>query len=349
MPEWLARLLKSPVPALLDLLSNVWWALGLLLAGLIWAASRLGLWKRCSKRHLESWFFQLEHSDGLLRSEAQGLISCGNLAVLFLVDVLKKTDSDKRRKLAAEVLCEIGVPALRPLLAARKGKEGEEEKKHVASCVDDALEKYLPEVVQRRQCEYEREHASAWKWKWKQFWTRLVHSERTERIVDRLIALLDDDDPIVQEGAALALGQYRRSEVVRVLGQKLDGCRNSEVREMVAQSLGQIKRSDAVPYLSIGLMDRSRDARLAVCQALHQINYWKAIFALGGTLLLDENREVQVAAAKALGHTGDKEAMRVLEKALEILPDDDDHRGLRQIVGEESAQLSLKLSGRETI
>ena len=100
------------------------------------------------------------------------------------------------------------------------------------------------------------------------------------------------------------------------------------------------------PYLIIGLADRSPNVRLAVCEAIQQINDWKTVSALGGTLLLDENREVQIAAAKALGHTGDKEAMRVLEKALGMWPDDDDHRELRQVVGEESAQLRLKLRGR---
>jgi len=88
------------------------------------------------------------------------------------------------------------------------------------------------------------------------------------------------------------------------------------VKEMVVKSLGQTKLSDAVLYLSIGLIDRSHTVRLTACEVLGQINYWKAIPALGGTLLLDENYEVQREAAKALGHIEEKETIRVLEEAL---------------------------------
>ena len=333
MPKWLAHMLESHMPALLDLLNNVRGLLGLF-ARLIWTALRLGLWKRCGKQQLENWFFQLEHTDESVRSKArQALIDCEDRAVLPLVDALQRTDSDKRRNLAVEVLCEIGAPAIKQLLMLRK-------EKNIARLVDKALEEYLPEVVKRRQ--YEREYALVWK----RLWNRLRHSEQ---IMDRLIALLDDDDSVVQEGAALALGQYPQMEVVRILGRKLYECRNSEVRKTVAQSLGQIGLLQTVPYLIIGLADRSPNVRLAVCEAIQQINDWKAAFALGGTLLLDENHGVQIAAAKALGKIEDKEALRVLEKALEIWPDDDDHRELRRVVGEESAQLRLKLSGRETI
>ncbi len=332
MFEWIARLLKSPIPTLIDLLCNLWSLLfGILIPGLIWVLHRLGLWKRCAKQSLKHWIHQLDHDDEPKRLKARRkLIDCGHQAVHPLVESLKKTDSDTRRKLVVEVLCEIGAPALKQLFMLRK--EG-----NIARLVDEALEKCLPEVVEHRQ--HEREYAPAWK----RAWNRLRHPEQ---ITDRLIALLDEDGPVVQEGAALALGQYPQTEVVRILGQKLYECKNSEVRKMVAQSLGQTELPQAVPYLIIGLTDRSSNVRLAVCQAIRQISDWKAVFALGGTLLLDEHREVQIAAARALGYTEDKEAMRVLEKALEMWSDDDDHRELRQIVGEESAQLQLKLSGR---
>lgn len=334
MPEWLARLLKSPIPVLLDLLNNVWWALGLLFAGLIWAASRLRLWNQCSERHLEDWFYHLEHTDESMRSEAQQkLIACGDRAVLLLVDALQKTDSDKRRELAIDILCEIGIPALRPLLVARK-------EEIIAPFVDKALEEHLPKVVERRQ--YEREHASAWK----RLWKRIAQSKQ---IVDELITLLNDTNPIVQEGAALALGQYPWPELVKALGQKLypTECGTQDVREMVANSLGQTERAEAIPFLEVGLRDPSHNVRIATCQALSQIKQPEAVSALEETLLPLEDPLLRIEAAKALGHIGGVKAMKILDKALQTLPDHDDHREVRTLVGNEYAELQRKLRGEE--
>jgi len=189
MREWLDRLLDSRIPALLDLLSNAWWLFGLLLAGLIWALSRLGLLKRCSKRDLKKCILELTDDPMQLKAR-QKLIDCGEKAVFQLTESLKETDSEKQREMIVHVLCEIGAPALKQMLVARK-------RESIAPCVDGALEEYLPKVVERWQ--YQQKHALAWK----KFWNRSTHSEQ---IVDRLIALIDDDDPIVQEGAALALG-----------------------------------------------------------------------------------------------------------------------------------------------
>lgn len=333
MTEWLARLLRSPIPALLDLLSNLWWALGLLFAGLIWAASRLGLWNQCSKRRLENWFYHLEHPNESIRSEAQQkLIACGYRAVWLLVDALQKTDNDKRGELVIKILCEIGIPALRPLLVARKEESS-------APLVDKALEEQLPKVVERRQPK--PGHASAWK----RFWRRIA---RSRQIVDELITLLNDPDPVVQEGAALALGQYPWLEVVWALGQKLypTECGNAEVRKAVADSLGQTKRAEAILFLEIGLRDRSRNVCIAACKALSQIRQPEAIPALE-EILLPVEPLLRIEAAKALGHIGGVKATKILDEASQILPDDDDHREVRTVVGNEHAELQRQPRGEE--
>ena len=337
MREWLERLLDSRIPALLDLLSNAWWLFGLLLAGLIWALSRLGLLKRCSKRDLEKCIRDLEPTDEPMQLKArQKLIACGERAVSLLTESIAKTDSEKQREMVVNVLCEIGAPALKQMLVARK-------RESIAPCVDGALEEYLPKVVEHWQ--YQQKHASAWK----KFWDRSTHSEQ---IVDRLIALLNDDDPIVQEGAALALGQYHGEKVVRTLGRKLypTECRNQKVREMVANSLGQTKQAEAIPFLTIGLSDRSRDVRIAACQALSLLKEPEAVSGLEEMLLPLEEPLVRIKAAKALGRIGGLKAREILDRVWRSLPDDDDdHRELRQIVGEESTKLWRESSGRETI
>lgn len=321
MPEWLTSLLESPGPALLDFFSNLWWLLGLILAALIWAASRLK--SGCNKQQLQDWCNQLGYDNGHVRDEAkERLMTCGGRAVPLLMDVLAK-EGDKRRSLAVEALCEIGTPALKPLLAARN-------KDHIARSVDGALEEYLPKVVEHRQ--YEREHASMWK----RFWNRLA---RTERIVDRLIALLNDGDPFVQEGAALALGRYSQPVVASELGRKIypTECKDSKMREIVAQSMGQTKRAEAIPYLKVGLRDRSRDVRLAACQALRHFNQPEAMHALEDVLLPDENLSVQKEAARALGSIGSRESIHFLERVQAVLSKDGDHSELCRVVGHEIA------------
>lgn len=134
MPDWLTRLLESYIP----MLSNLWWALTALTAGLLWLASRLGLWKRCGERDLKRWCSQLGHTDETERREAQrNLVKCGARLVSPLIDTLDKTDSETLRELIVDVLCQIGPPALRPLLARRR-------KDSIAPFVDRALESVLP-------------------------------------------------------------------------------------------------------------------------------------------------------------------------------------------------------------
>ncbi len=322
MPEWLTSLLESPMPALLDFFSNLWWLLGLILAALIWAASRLK--SGCNKQQLQDWCNQL-YDNGHVRDEAkERLVTCGGRAVPLLMDVLAK-EGDKQRNLAVEALCEIGTPALKPLLAARN-------KDHIAHSVDGALEKYLPKVVERRQ--YEREHASMWK----RFWNRLA---RTERIVDRLIALLDDGDHFVQEGAALALGEYSQPIAASEMGRKLypTECKDSEVRKKVARSLGKTKQAAAIPYLNIGLRDRSRDVRLEACRALRHFNQPEVMHALEDVLLPDENLSVQIEAARTLGSIGGGEAIHFLERVQDVLSKDGDHSELCRVVNDEIARL----------
>jgi len=138
----------------------------------------------------------------------------------------------------------------------------------------------------------------------------------------------------------LALGQYPQPAVIEALGRKLypTECQRSKVRRMAAKSLGEIKWATAIPYPSIGLRDRSRDVRLAACEALHRINQPGAIPALRDVLLPDENLLVQVEAGRALGSIGGPEARDILERVQEILPDDG-HRDLCDVVGHELAQL----------
>ncbi len=338
MPQWLARFLESPIPTLLDLLNNVWWALGLLFALLLAIASRLGIWKRCDQRELKRWCSHLGLSDQAEQQEARKrLIACGAWSVSPLVDTLYRTDSDKQRETVVAALCEIGPLALRPLLVAR-------EEDSIAPFVDEALGKELPKIVERRK--REQEYTSVWK----RLRDRIIRTN-PKQIVGCLTDLLDDPDPVVQEGAALALGQYPWPEVVQRLGRKLypTECGHPEVRKMVVESLRQMRHADAIPYLKIGLRDTSREVRISTCRALSEIGQQEAIGAIEEVLLPFEEPSVRIEAAKALGSIGGPKVQEILERALQLenIPDDDDHRELRTAVGRQLAELQCGLRGEE--
>jgi len=102
----------------------------------------------------------------------------------------------------------------------------------VAPYIDDALVRELPRIIERQQRDHE--YATAWN----RLRRRRIPSPK-KQIIDQLIALLDDPDTIVQEGAAIALGQYPLHEVVQELGRRLypTETKNAQVRKAIADSL----------------------------------------------------------------------------------------------------------------
>lgn len=161
------------------------------------------------------------------------------------------------------------------------------------------------------------------------------------RIVECLIGLLDHSHPIVQEGAVIALGRYHDPAVVGALGKRLypTECKPAEVRKAVVESLRQLRMPDAIPFLKIGLRDPGPEVRMAACQALAQIGSPHDLLALETVLLPFEEAPVRIEAAKALGQIGGYKAQEILEKALDTILDDDDHRELRTTVGDQLARL----------
>jgi len=336
MPQWLTRFLDSPLPALLDALSNIWWALGVLIAilGAGWRQVR-----RCRKDAIESWCVMLGHTDNAKRQEAtKKLISCGSRSVDHLVDVLYQTDSDTQREQIVRILCKIGFPALRALLMTRREED-------ITPFVDGALEKQLPRVVERN--EREKELSS----KWKNLQKRLKHNTKKE-IVNRLIELLDDNDSIVQEGAAIALGYYPRAEIVRELGRSLypTECQNPQVRKAIVESLGQLKISEATKYLKIALRDPDRDVQFAACQAVANIEAEDVIWTLQYLLIPYEHPEIRIEAARTLGKIGGRKALDVLARAQSYFEDDtSSNQTLQDVIANELASVQSTIHSEEYI
>ena len=326
MPQWLMRFLDGPIPPLLDALNNVWGALLLLVGSLGYIYSRIR--GRCNTETIENWCSLLTSSDEKKRQRAiKNLIACGSRSVAHLVDILHKTDSSTQREQIVEILCEIGPPALKRLLASRR-------ETNVAPLVDNALENYLPQVVRRLQIEQENSP------KWVHFQRQVLRTPNQD-ILSCLVSLLDDPDPIVQEGAAFALGYYELPEIARELGRRLypTECQNSEIRKAIAESLGQLRLPDAIPYLKIALKDTNRDVRISACSSLGDIGQEDAIWAIRDILLPFEEIEVRIEAARALGKIGGSKAQETLTKASNELADDEENQSLRDVIADELASL----------
>jgi len=165
------------------------------------------------------------------------------------------------------------------------------------------------------------------------------HLPRSDGMARALIALLDDENPYVQEGAALALGEQLGSEVVKALGRKLypTECVEPRVRAMAAGSLAKIKSPAAIPYLEIGLNDPHRDVRIAACNALKDIDGDHARPALE-RVLLPHDRDLMVEAARALNEIGGISAEPILDNALKNLPRDGSFQETRAAIAEALAK-----------
>lgn len=329
MPHWLEGL-----TGLLSLARNLWWLVGVLVAALVGSAGLLGLRRRCSAGQLERWCHELGNPSESARLNAhQRLIASGLGAFQPLMKAMEGTSEARTQELIVEVICEIG--ALGRLLAERRYDK-------MATIVDKALAEYLPNVVNRWQDKPAKSKALRWPW---------TTTPGPRNIVEELKTLLGDDDPAVRHGAALALAQYPRGDVVKGLGRTLypAECEDQDLREKVAEYLGDMEQANAIPFLEIGLKDPIEKVRIAACRALGNVGQPRAIHALEDTLLPTEVQAVQAEAAKALHAIDTKRATAVLGRALSSgIPNDDEHQGLRQQVGEWHADLLRKLSGEET-
>lgn len=305
MPEWASNLLDNTIAKLVALIAAGLTLLGALGIGVRWVSRRLR--NRYSGSQVRLWCKKLDDDLESVRLEAkQNLIHRGGKAVSPLVDTLRE-GTCRAQKLASEALCDIGGPALRPMLAARR-------EKLTTDCVDEALQQYLPNVSQ------------------------------SDRVVEELIAMLEDCDPIVQEGAARALGQFPQSKVIRAPGRRVypTECKNEDVRRTVVSSLGETKDPAAVAYLVIALKDHSPGVRQAACEALRDISTRKSNPALGQALreaidalssVLLPDFESRIEAARTLGCSANPTAAAILVRVQRDLPDDDFHRTLLKTVG----------------
>jgi HEAT repeat protein len=92
---------------------------------------------------------------------------------------------------------------------------------------------------------------------------------------------------------------------------------DSIVREEIVRAAGACRTQTSNSVLAAALNDSIPDVRIAACEGWSQVGGPDASRQLAGTLSSDVDFDVRLAAAKALGTTGDPTAVAVLGSALE--------------------------------
>ena len=133
-----------------------------------------------------------------------------------------------------------------------------------------------------------------------------------------LAMLLHDPDPVIRLGACRALGEIGDRRAARLLIERLeDG--SSTVRRAAAEALGKAGTAEAVEPLIHALADRNRQVQDAVVVALGELRDSRAAAPL--CKAVDQGYftgDTYLAALKALGQIGDRQAAPLLIRALGV-------------------------------
>ncbi|MEW5981848.1 MAG: M56 family metallopeptidase [Acidobacteriota bacterium] len=135
-----------------------------------------------------------------------------------------------------------------------------------------------------------------------------------QKIIDALVAALDDVDGDVRHQALVTLARIGDRRTTAALMKALDDT-SSDVREQAAMALGRLRDPGAVDALIKALADPSPGVREHAAFALGQMRDVRAVEPLLA-VVSDQNAEVREQAVFALSQLRDRRATPVLIKAL---------------------------------
>ncbi len=141
---------------------------------------------------------------------------------------------------------------------------------------------------------------------------------QSEKAVESLIDALLDQDRRVRSAAATALGKIQSEKALQPLMSSLND-ENSSVRYNAAEAVGRIGSEQAVDALVAGLNDERNYVRVAIATALGRIGSERTVDPLIRALK-DEDNQVRQASVLALLKTKSEKAV---EPLIEALTDED--------------------------
>ena len=159
----------------------------------------------------------------------------------------------------------------------------------------------------------------------KEMGVRALGELEDHRAVKALAAVLDEDDAGLRAAAAWALGEISGAAAVDALAAVLHADPDVRTRKAAAEALRDSGSTQAILALIAAMGDESPVIRTTVVRALAAIGDRRAIVPLGAALRTDNNAEVRMLAAVALGTFADPLALGGLLVGL-----DDTHPGVRE-------------------
>ncbi|MBD3181400.1 hypothetical protein GF312_03850 [Candidatus Poribacteria bacterium] len=235
-----------------------------------------------------------------------------NSAVLKLMGILgDMKEPNTIRANAAKALGEIGDSRASSLLIQRLSDENESDAVwiQVGHAVGKLDISSVPDIVKERVNDtwYSASIRSA----------GMMALSGTDEI-PLLIEMLDNATVAIRQGAALALGESGRKEVIQPLIDKLKNDAEEVVRRDSATALGVIADPSAEQALIDGLSDATDSVKIQSAIGLGKINRLAGIAALIETVQdTGKANSVRYTAARALGDAGSQKAVPALRDTLE--------------------------------
>ncbi len=324
MIEALGRFGEPALPALIRLLHHPDWVLG--------RASGKALGSTGSPQAAELLIPFLGgarmSSDSYTDQAIEGLGRLGKVAVPALIVALKDDRSGVRRHAAILLGDTHDARAAQPLLDALKREAASVPQGRVSALqypsissnclwIGDALVTLRnPQALDLLIDALKEQHEVV-----RAYVVRALGEMQDERAVEPLLAMIDDDAPVVRWEAADALGKFRDAHQKTIESWiKLLSDSNAQVRLQTARALGNLGNTQAVEPLIQALSDQDRRVRERVIEALGVLRDRRAVGPLVSALA-DPEKDVRAAAARALGRLGDRQALEALIQALS------DHEG----------------------
>ncbi len=176
---------------------------------------------------------------------AQDLIHIGADAIPVLIDALATRDANLR-EFIARVLVQIGPQAVPPLCKALASAHPEVRGQAAAILGDIGDKQAVPALLTALQGEFYTVRAKA---------ALALGQIRDAQAIPALTDALKDSEPDVRAAAARGLGPFADPRTFEFIGSLLLDDPQIQVRQAAAESLGNTRRPEAIPYLIDALHD----------------------------------------------------------------------------------------------